>query len=100
MSLRRSSWDMRAFFKAKGQRDGDEIAATAAWRLEEHLPKGTKLRLSGRKKAVPRDEGSSMKVWIYRSGDDLMVFASQEPAQAWFDQHDPEGVAFAYDVIG
>jgi hypothetical protein len=38
--------DMRAFFKAKGQRDGDEIAATAAWRLEEHLPKGTKLRLS------------------------------------------------------
>ena len=55
MSLRRSSWDMRAFFKAKGQRDGDEIAATAAWRLEEHLPKGTKLRLSGRKKAVPRE---------------------------------------------
>lgn len=38
--------DMRAFFKAKGQRDGDEIAATAAWRLKEHLPKGTTLRLS------------------------------------------------------
>jgi len=27
-------------------------------------------------------------------------FASQEAAQAWFDKHDPEGVAFAYEVIG
>lgn len=33
-------------FHAAGQRDGDEIAATAAWLLEQHLPKGTKLRLS------------------------------------------------------
>jgi hypothetical protein len=29
-----------------------------------------------------------------------MVFASQEAAQAWFDKRDPEGVAFAHDVIG
>lgn len=41
-----------------------------------------------------------MKVWIYRRGEDLMVFASPEAAQAWFDKHDPEGVAFAYEVIG
>ena len=40
-----------------------------------------------------------MKVWIYRGGDDLIVFASQEAAQVWFDKHDPEGVAFAYDLI-
>jgi len=41
-----------------------------------------------------------MKVWIYHRGDDLMVFASREAARAWFDKHDPEGVAFAYEVIG
>jgi hypothetical protein len=40
-----------------------------------------------------------MKVWIYRTSNDLMVFASQEAAQAWFEKHDPKGVAFAYDVI-
>lgn len=28
-----------------------------------------------------------------------MVFASQEVAQAWFDKHDPKGVAFAYEVV-
>ena len=33
-----------------------------------------------------------MKVWIYHRGDKLMVFASQEAAQAWFDKHDPEGL--------
>jgi hypothetical protein len=32
-----------------------------------------------------------MKVWIHRSDDDVIVFASQEAAQAWFDKHDPEG---------
>ena len=41
-----------------------------------------------------------MKVWIYQRGEDLMVFASSEAPQAWFDKHDPEGVAFAYEVIG
>jgi hypothetical protein len=30
--------------------------------------------------------------------DHLKVFDSQEAAQAWFDQHDPEGVAFEYEV--
>lgn len=38
--------DMRAFFKAKDQLKGDEIAAMAAWRLKQHLPRGTKLRLT------------------------------------------------------
>lgn len=35
--------DMQAFFRAKGQLAEDEIASTAAWRLKQHLPKGTKL---------------------------------------------------------
>ena len=45
------------------------------------------------------------KVWIYvntaaHAGDidHLHVFASEEAAQRWFEKHDPEGVAFKYDV--
>ncbi|MGY3443707.1 DUF5658 family protein [Bradyrhizobium sp. USDA 4473] len=47
-----------------------------------------------------------MKVWIYTDtsrtvGDPLhlKVFATNETAQRWFKQNDPEGVAFAYEVI-
>ena len=46
-----------------------------------------------------------MTVWIYvdtskQVGDPehLKVFANQETAQAWFDENDPEGVAFEYEV--
>jgi hypothetical protein len=28
------------------------------------------------------------------------VFATIEEAEAWFEENDPEGVAFEYDVIG
>ena len=38
--------DMRAFHKAEDQLAGDEIAATAVWRLKQHLPKGFRLRLA------------------------------------------------------
>lgn len=41
-----------------------------------------------------------MTVWIYDQGEDLKVFATEEAAQAWLDKHDPEGVAFEYEVIG
>jgi hypothetical protein len=48
-----------------------------------------------------------MKVWIYvdtskQVGDEdhLKVFADEDYANAWFDDHDPEGVAVAYPVIG
>ena len=37
--------DMRAFFKASGHK-ADEIAAEAGGRLKQHLPRGTKLRIS------------------------------------------------------
>jgi hypothetical protein len=46
-----------------------------------------------------------MSVWIYVDNskqvgdrDHLKVFDSLAAAQAWFDQHDPEGVAFEYEV--
>lgn len=32
--------------------------------------------------------------------DHVKVFANDEAAQAWFAEHDPEGVAFRYEVIG
>jgi hypothetical protein len=37
--------DMKAFFKASGHR-ADEIAAEAGWCLKQHLPHGTKLRIT------------------------------------------------------
>jgi hypothetical protein len=47
-----------------------------------------------------------MTVWIYvdtskQVGDPehLKVFASQDAAEAWFAENDPEGVAFEYEVI-
>jgi hypothetical protein len=46
-------------------------------------------------------------VWIYTDtskqvGDreHVKVFAGQDDADKWFRQHDPEGVAFEYPVIG
>jgi hypothetical protein len=41
-----------------------------------------------------------MTVWIYDQGEDMKVFATEEIAQAWLDENDPDGVAFEYEVIG
>jgi hypothetical protein len=32
--------------------------------------------------------------------DHLKVFASVDAAETWFEENDPEGVAFEYDVLG
>ena len=32
--------------------------------------------------------------------DHLKVFASEESAETWLQENDPEGVAFEYEVIG
>jgi hypothetical protein len=32
-----------------------------------------------------------MTVWIYDQGEDLKVFATEEIAQAWIDENDPDG---------
>ncbi len=37
-------------------------------------------------------------VWIYDHGETLKVFDTAEAASAWVKKHDPEGVAFEYDV--
>jgi len=48
-----------------------------------------------------------MTVWIYADTskqvgdpDHLKVFASQVAAQTWFEENDPDGVAFKYEVDG
>jgi hypothetical protein len=45
-------------------------------------------------------------VWIYvdtnkevGDRDHLKVFADPDAAEAWFEQNDPEGMAFEYEVI-
>jgi hypothetical protein len=45
-------------------------------------------------------------VWIYVNTskqvgdvDHLKVFGSEDAANAWFAEHDPEGVAFEYPII-
>jgi hypothetical protein len=48
-----------------------------------------------------------MTVWIYvdtskdvGDRDHFKVFANEAAAEAWFTDHDPEGVAFEYTVEG
>jgi hypothetical protein len=45
-------------------------------------------------------------VWVYvdtskqvGDPDHLKVFANRDAVDAWFAKHDPEGVAFEYDVM-
>lgn len=47
-----------------------------------------------------------MTVWIYvdtskEVGDlgYLKVFASEDAADVWLQEHDPEGVAFEYEIL-
>ena len=56
-------------------------------------------------KAAARAARDRQSVWIYvniaKVGDPdyLKVFASQEAADAWFAENDPEGVAFEYEIL-
>ncbi len=47
-----------------------------------------------------------MTVWVYvdtrkQVGDreHLKVFASEDAAEKWLEENDPDGVAFKYDVL-
>jgi hypothetical protein len=47
-----------------------------------------------------------MTVWIYVNTskqvgdrDHLKVFATEVAAETWFQENDPEGVAFEYEVL-
>jgi hypothetical protein len=41
--------DMKLFFKAETVLDRDEVAAGTAWMFKNHLPRGTKLRITDMK---------------------------------------------------
>jgi hypothetical protein len=52
-------------------------------------------------------EEGSMTVFVYVNTakqvgdkDHIKVFSTVEAAETWFEENDPEGVAFEYDVIG
>jgi hypothetical protein len=52
------------------------------------------------------EEGSMKTVLIYvniskqvRDVDHLKVFANVDAAETWFEENDPEGVAFEYEVM-
>jgi hypothetical protein len=47
-----------------------------------------------------------MTVWVYvdttkqvGDRDHLKVFANRDAAETWFEENDPEGVAFEYEVL-
>jgi hypothetical protein len=51
-------------------------------------------------------EGLMKTVWIYvdtskqvGDKDHLKVFASEDAADTWLQENDPEGVAFEYEVL-
>jgi hypothetical protein len=57
-------------------------------------------------KAAARAARKRQTVWIYINTakqvgavEHLKVFANQEAAQAWFEENDPEGVAFEYEIL-
>lgn len=54
---------------------------------------------------APAEEGS-MTVFVYVNTakqvgdvDHIKVFSTVDAAEKWFEENDPEGVAFEYDVI-
>jgi len=54
----------------------------------------------------PSPSDAAMTVFIYvdtskqvGDPDHLKVFANQDGAETWFEENDPEGVAFEYEVL-
>lgn len=99
--------DMRDFHSEKDaiKRDGDRRAPKLYLAAIPAPTREADQAASG-ERDVPRHEGPRMTLWIYvdtnkQVGDEdhLKVFASADAADAWFAEHDPEGVAFEYQVI-
>jgi len=67
--------------------------------VREFTEQGASLRLE-------KAEERPMTVWVYVDAskqvsdvDHLKVFASEEAAERWLQENDPEGVAFEYEVL-
>ena len=37
-------------------------------------------------------------MWVHSNGDVIRVFSTRDKANEWFAKHDPEGVAFEYNI--
>ena len=87
------------------ERNGPEILARNA--IMKALNRDVKPTLAPRKKQNESLQDRQVKTaWVYvdtskQVGDRnyLKVFANRDAADAWFAEHDPEGVAFEYDVV-
>jgi hypothetical protein len=95
--------DMRAYFAETNLIKRDEIAARQLHALRQHY--GGKLRLTDVTQMLLQMRDPGMTVWIYvdtskqvGDKDHLKVFATEDAAGRWFAEHDPEGVAFEYEV--
>jgi hypothetical protein len=81
--------------------------ARAYWRHEGAQPREAEWGTTGTAPETCQGlQDCAMKVWIYVDTnyqvghrDHLKVFANDEAAEIWFEEHDPEGVAFEYEVI-
>jgi hypothetical protein len=56
----------------------------------------------GRRK-LARETNDRVRLHQHREGsrdiDYIKVFANREAAERWFEENDPEGVAFEYEVL-
>jgi hypothetical protein len=57
-----------------------------------------------RKRKLTRDQKMTVLIYVYTSkqvgdADHLRVFANPDAAETWFEENDPEGVAFEREVL-
>jgi len=73
-------------------------------KIDHHPARNEMLGVQGHR--LPTRERLTMTVLIYvdtnkqvGDRDHLNVFASEIAAETWLQEHDPEGVAFEYEVL-
>jgi hypothetical protein len=74
--------------------------------INRHRPKEFKTSPKFTHWETKTQEGPRMTVLIYVNtskqvggADHLKVFANFDAAETWFEENDPEGVAFEYEVL-
>jgi hypothetical protein len=84
-----------------------EFLERTAGRLVRRTVTSATRQERGVEREASGEETAMITVWIYINtnvpvGDHehVKVFADQDAAGNWFEQHDREGVAFEYPVIG
>jgi hypothetical protein len=77
-------------------------------RLGISIKSGSRVRRVREKASLEAEKAQegAMTVWIYvntcrevGTKDHVKVFATTDAAEKWFEENDPEGVAFEYEVL-